>query len=143
LGEARIRDLNDEINKLMRIKGHWERQIKALGGVDHHRGGVDVVDADGRTLPGGGGYKYFGAAKDLPGVKELFDAPVPTEPPKQTRAEIASRLRPDYFGFQVRQCSPMNCLISSSCLILEYVNAGRGRWRAIGRGGGRGGGCAG
>ena len=35
LGEARLRDLNDEINKLLREKGHWERQIKALGGPDH------------------------------------------------------------------------------------------------------------
>jgi pre-mRNA-splicing factor ISY1 len=34
LGEARLRDLNDEINRLLREKGHWERQIKALGGPD-------------------------------------------------------------------------------------------------------------
>ena len=31
LGEYAIRDLNDAINKLIRDKGHWERQIKALG----------------------------------------------------------------------------------------------------------------
>eukprot|EP00965_Chrysotila_dentata_P244988 6206290-Pleurochrysis_carterae.AAC.2 len=28
LEEHRVRDLNDAINKLMREKGHWERQIK-------------------------------------------------------------------------------------------------------------------
>jgi hypothetical protein len=28
---------------------------------------------DGKELPGGGGYRYFGRAKDLPGVKELFE----------------------------------------------------------------------
>ncbi len=35
LGEFRIRDLNDEINKLMREKGHWEDRIKTLGGPDY------------------------------------------------------------------------------------------------------------
>jgi pre-mRNA-splicing factor ISY1 len=28
LGEHRIRDLNDEINKLLREKRHWERRIR-------------------------------------------------------------------------------------------------------------------
>ena len=32
LEEHKVRDLNDAINKLMREKGHWERQIKSLGG---------------------------------------------------------------------------------------------------------------
>merc|ERR1719247_1828808 len=35
LGEHRLRDLNDEINKDLREKGHWEDQIKALGGPDY------------------------------------------------------------------------------------------------------------
>ena len=35
LGEFRIRDLNDEINKLLREKGHWEFRIKELGGPDY------------------------------------------------------------------------------------------------------------
>ena len=35
LGEHKIRDLNDFINKLLREKKHWERQIKFLGGVDY------------------------------------------------------------------------------------------------------------
>ena len=30
LGEFRIRDLNDEINKLLREKGHWEARIIEL-----------------------------------------------------------------------------------------------------------------
>ena len=29
LDEHKVRDLNDSINKLMREKGHWERQIKS------------------------------------------------------------------------------------------------------------------
>lgn len=35
LGEQRIRDLNDEINKLLREKGHWERRIIELGGPNY------------------------------------------------------------------------------------------------------------
>ena len=35
LGEFKLRDLNDEINKLLREKGHWEDQILALGGPDY------------------------------------------------------------------------------------------------------------
>ena len=73
LGEHRTRDLNDEINKLMREKTYWERQIKALGGVDYSTSRSRIGDG-GKELPGGHGYRYFGAAKDLPGVRELFDA---------------------------------------------------------------------
>lgn len=68
LGEFRIRDLNDEINKLMREKRHWEVQIKSLGGPDHARVGPKMLDQDGKEVPGNRGYKYFGAAKDLPGT---------------------------------------------------------------------------
>lgn len=35
LDEYRIRELNDEINKLMREKSHWERRIRELGGPDY------------------------------------------------------------------------------------------------------------
>jgi hypothetical protein len=34
LGEFRIRDLNDEINKLLREKKRWEERILELGGAD-------------------------------------------------------------------------------------------------------------
>lgn len=60
LGEHRLRDLNDQINKLLREKGHWQRRIKELGGPDYGRSEPIAYDADGRELPGGGGYKYFG-----------------------------------------------------------------------------------
>jgi hypothetical protein len=32
-----------------------------------------MLDYEGREIPGNRGYKYFGAAKDLPGVRELFE----------------------------------------------------------------------
>ena len=35
LGEFKLRDLNDEINKLLREKGHWEDRIVELGGPDY------------------------------------------------------------------------------------------------------------
>uniref|UniRef100_A0A803JIR3 Pre-mRNA-splicing factor ISY1 homolog n=1 Tax=Xenopus tropicalis TaxID=8364 RepID=A0A803JIR3_XENTR len=73
LGEFRIRDLNDEINKLIREKGHWEVRIKELGGPDYGRIGPKMLDHEGKEVPGNRGYKYFGAAKDLPGVRELFE----------------------------------------------------------------------
>jgi pre-mRNA-splicing factor ISY1 len=35
LGEFKIRDLNDEINKLLREKEQWEDRIKELDGPDY------------------------------------------------------------------------------------------------------------
>lgn len=35
LGEFKIRDLNDEINKLLRVKCAWEIRIEELGGPDY------------------------------------------------------------------------------------------------------------
>lgn len=32
-----------------------------------------MLDHEGKEVPGNRGYKYFGAAKDLPGVRELFE----------------------------------------------------------------------
>jgi len=72
LTDYEVRDLNDEINKLMREKRHWENQIIALGGANYRRN-VAMLDNDGKEVPGTKGYKYFGRAKDLPGVRELFE----------------------------------------------------------------------
>ncbi|KAM0326165.1 hypothetical protein ACHAQA_006760 [Verticillium albo-atrum] len=75
LSDYQVRDLNDEINKLMREKYMWEVQIRNLGGPNYMRGGAKIYDESGREIPGGGkGYRYFGRAKELPGVKELFEA---------------------------------------------------------------------
>jgi hypothetical protein len=75
LSDFQIRDLNDEINKAMREKWMWEVQIRNLGGPNYTRGGGRVYDDAGREIPGGGrGYRYFGRARELPGVKEMFEA---------------------------------------------------------------------
>ena len=97
LGEERLRDLNDEINKLLRERGHWELRIKQLGGPDYQVSAPKQYDGEGRELPGTGGYKYFGAAKELPGVRELFQAEKP-KPPKRTRGDMNKGIRPSYYG---------------------------------------------
>jgi pre-mRNA-splicing factor ISY1 len=99
LGEHRIRDLNDHINKLLREKHHWQKRIKELGGTDYNATEPKSFDADGRELPNGGGYKYFGAAKELPGVRELFQAEAPL-PPRRTRAAMYKNITPDYYGYR-------------------------------------------
>lgn len=99
LGEFKIRDLNDEINKLLREKGHWEVRIKELGGPDYRRFGPKMLDHEGKEVPGNRGYKYFGAAKDLPGVRELFETePVP--PPRKTRGELMKDVDAEYYGYR-------------------------------------------
>ncbi|XP_064115462.1 pre-mRNA-splicing factor ISY1 homolog [Macrobrachium nipponense] len=99
LGEFRIRDLNDEINKLLREKGHWEVRIKELGGPDYARVGPKMIDMDGQEAPGNRGYMYFGAAKDLPGVRELFEQE-PPPPPRKTRGELMKDIDADYYGYR-------------------------------------------
>jgi pre-mRNA-splicing factor ISY1 len=122
LGEHAIRDLNDTINKLLREKYHWNRRIKELGGKDFNQeerkamilaereggGGGDVVgvggDPDalaamGLGLKGSGGYRYFGAARDLPGVKELF-ARAAAKSTKRKRGDIYKYITPDYYGLR-------------------------------------------
>ncbi len=62
---CRIRDLNDEINKLIREKGHWERRIVELGGPDYARAAPKVQDSQGFEIQGatgkGSGYRWAAA----------------------------------------------------------------------------------
>ncbi|XP_013883123.1 pre-mRNA-splicing factor ISY1 homolog [Austrofundulus limnaeus] len=99
LGEFRIRDLNDEINKLLREKGHWEVRIRELGGSDYKRFGPRMLDHEGKEVPGNRGYKYFGAARDLPGVRELFEKE-PTPAQRKTRAELMKEVDAEYYGYR-------------------------------------------
>ncbi|KAF2675237.1 Isy1-like splicing factor [Microthyrium microscopicum] len=106
LSDYQVRDLNDEINKLMREKFVWELRIRELGGPNYSRGGR-VLDEDGREVPGGGkGYRYFGRARELPGVKELFEAAMNSGKPQvedkgPTRAELSRGVDAGYYGYNL------------------------------------------
>ncbi|CAN8270271.1 unnamed protein product [Cochlearia groenlandica] len=105
LGEHRLRDLNDEINKLLREKYHWERRIVELGGNNYYRHAPKMTDLDGNivdvpnTSGRGPGYRYFGAAKKLPGVRELFEKP-PELRKRRTRYDIYKRIDASYYGYR-------------------------------------------
>ncbi|CAF4200539.1 unnamed protein product, partial [Adineta steineri] len=98
LGEYKIRDLNDEINKLLREKSHWEDRVKELGGTDFKKTAPKMLDNEGKEVPGNRGYKYFGAAKDLPGVRELFEQEGVSQP-KKHRGEMLKNIDADYYGY--------------------------------------------
>ncbi|VDK44973.1 unnamed protein product [Anisakis simplex] len=98
LGEFKIRDLNDEINKLLRVKYAWEMRIKELDGPDYRRVAPKELDRDGREVAGNRGYKYFGAAKDLPGVRELFEK-AEVDANRKNRAELIKFVDADYYGY--------------------------------------------
>ncbi|CAN7112104.1 unnamed protein product, partial [Brassica rapa subsp. narinosa] len=49
-GEHRLRDLNDEINKLLRERWHWERRIVELGGPNYNRHGAKMTDLEGNIV---------------------------------------------------------------------------------------------
>lgn len=97
LGEFKIRDMNDHINKLLREKRHWERRIIELGGPNYLK--APSTKFDGEDAPGTRNYKYFGAARDMPGVRELFAKPE-KEAPRKTRAELLKYVNCDYFGYR-------------------------------------------
>jgi len=108
LSDFMVRDLNDEINKAMREKHMWEVQIRNLGGPNYMRGGGRVTDEDGREIPGAGGkgYRYFGRARDLPGVKELFEAAAAAnrpqiEKPLESRQDLRKQVDASYYGYNL------------------------------------------
>ncbi|QDZ18603.1 pre-mRNA-splicing factor ISY1 [Chloropicon primus] len=104
LEEGRIRELNDEINKLMKVKYAWEKQILKLGGPNYIKQAAKVREGEGVQAPGQGGggpaYKYFGAARNLPGVKELFEKPKQAKKPRKTKHEILKGIDLDYYGYR-------------------------------------------
>merc|ERR1719400_1121642 len=58
-----------------------------------------MLDREGKEVPGNRGYKYFGAARDLPGVRELFESDAPKEV-RKTRAELMKDVDAQYYGFR-------------------------------------------
>ena len=102
LGEHTIRDLNDEINKKLREKFHWNKRIKELGGMDYNsiERQRQIEEGDFQSsVQGPGGYRYFGAAKDLPGVQELFEKQA-LKQQNRKRGDILKHITPAYYGWR-------------------------------------------
>merc|ERR1740138_1910941 len=102
LSESSICDLNDEINKLIREKGHWERRVMELGGPNYRLLAKSTDTHENRVGDSASirsGYRYFGAARSLPGVKELFDKETPCLV-KKTRFQMYQNINADYYGLR-------------------------------------------
>lgn len=97
LGEHKLRALNDEINRMLREKSLWEDRIRQLGGPDFKKVTIRQVDSQGQEIPGIEGYLYYGAAKDLPGVREFLQRPEPNRPAKNIEI-LKSRVNEEYFS---------------------------------------------
>lgn len=47
-------------------------------------------------------YRYFGRAKELPGVKEMFESAKPkAEKPLETRADLRKQVDASYYGYNL------------------------------------------
>lgn len=57
------------------------------------------LDREGREIANNKGYKYFGAAKDLPGVRELFVEKPEVDPNRKNRSELMKHVNADYYGY--------------------------------------------
>ncbi|KAI9468109.1 MAG: Rab43 protein [Benjaminiella poitrasii] len=112
LSDYQVRDLNDDINKLMGQKYHWEMRIKELGGADYTRSAPKMINFEGREVPGTRGYKYFGRARDLPGVRELFEKAATDSTQSKPKIEINRALDAEYYGYNEDQA-----------VLLEYEQA--------------------
>ena len=105
LPESTIRDINDTINKLLREKYHWNKRIRELGGTDYiklEKSNMEISTQQGEgslSLTGSSGYQYFGAAKELPGVKELF-AKNASKVMKREYGDLRKLVDVEYYGFR-------------------------------------------
>ena len=99
LAEARIRELNDEINAILKVKARWEERIKQLGGPDYKAEQLKhkTLQVEGTGLEAEDGYMYFGAAKNLPQVQEIFKKEVP-QAPLVNKKELLKAVDYEYLG---------------------------------------------
>jgi pre-mRNA-splicing factor ISY1 len=86
----------------MREKWHWNQRIHQLGGIDYN-----ALERKRQIEEGGDaaqqrqrGYKYFGRAKELPGVKELLEKEETKDTKKQSARSVYQRITPDYYGWR-------------------------------------------
>ncbi len=101
LDEARVRDINDLINRLIQQKNQWEELIVQLGGRDYSRSSGADLGLDSALVVNveGSAYYYFGAARDLPGVRELLEARQVESKQRKSRVDLHKRVSIRYFGY--------------------------------------------
>ena len=87
---TRVRELNDQINKLLRVKFYWEKRIIELGGVDYIRA------SNSRNR--GRKQIYFGVAKQLPEAQKNDSNNEIQYKPKVSLKTLNQRLTNDYYG---------------------------------------------
>lgn len=99
LPQSELRDLNDSINQLQRQKYHWNKRIHQLGGADFNaiERKRQIDEGDTQLYAS---YRYYGAAKDLPGVKEHMEKQAKRRIKVDKKSELQRRIDPDYFGFR-------------------------------------------
>ena len=98
LPEHELRDLNDEINHKMREKWHWNKRIVELGGVDYNAIERQRQIEQGEQITTG--YRYYGAAKKLPGVSEFLEKQKAKMERKVRAVDLYKNITPDYYGWR-------------------------------------------
>ncbi|RTG86499.1 pre-mRNA-splicing factor ISY1 [Schistosoma bovis] len=56
-----------------------------------------MLEKEGKEVPGNRGYRYYGAARDLPGVRELFEED-PQPVARKSRGELMKLVDVSYYG---------------------------------------------
>eukprot|EP01101_Sappina_pedata_P008947 TRINITY_DN5075_c0_g1_i1.p1 TRINITY_DN5075_c0_g1~~TRINITY_DN5075_c0_g1_i1.p1 ORF type:complete len:300 (+),score=131.91 TRINITY_DN5075_c0_g1_i1:43-900(+) len=107
LGEHVIRDLNDEINKLLREKRAWERRIIEMGGPNYFSQSARLEEESGESAIGSS-YKYFGAARKLKGVRDLFYEKPAASAPRKTRGDLYKMISSQYYGLNADEDSKVD-----------------------------------
>jgi pre-mRNA-splicing factor ISY1 len=108
LPEHTIRELNDSINKLQREKYHYNKRIYQLGGLDYNmiekKRQIEQMGNDDEMNSTPSYYKYYGVAKDLPGVKEHLAKEAAMARNKRMkrsdRHQNYKNITPDYYGYR-------------------------------------------
>jgi pre-mRNA-splicing factor ISY1 len=97
-----IMELNDEVNRKIREKYYWNKRIVELGGRDFAALEKQRQIEQGDTQLYAG-YRYFGVAKDLPGVAEELEKQEAMRNKKRgggDRSEGRQGITPDYYGWR-------------------------------------------
>jgi pre-mRNA-splicing factor ISY1 len=100
LPEHEVRTLNDSINRLQREKYHWNKRIVQLGGIDYNalekKRRIEQGDTQLHSI-----YRYYGVAKDLPGVQEHLEQEARARHKlKNKRADWHKHVSPEYYGWR-------------------------------------------